>query len=192
MKSNNKSAWVLFLLELIGVIATAIAIFLEHSKLKQPKSSKYFSHVSKHPNHLFLYFQLLLLFEQPLHLHNKNGLQYKILRMDEVMDFHQRVYSIYDFAEGVSGLFFYLYFSEHFGERVMKMSAKNSVDSVRMAMITEMPVMLPMCHEQQRIATCLTSLDDLITTQTQTLETLKTHKKGLMQQLFPSAEAVAA
>ena len=40
--------------------------------------------------------------------------------------------------------------------------------------------------EQQRIADCLTSLDDLIAAQTQKLEALKTHKKGLMQQLFPS------
>jgi type I restriction enzyme S subunit len=40
--------------------------------------------------------------------------------------------------------------------------------------------------EQQRIADCLTSLDDLIAAQTQTLEALKTHKQGLMQQLFPS------
>ena len=107
-------------------------------------------------------------------------------------DFHQRVYSIYDFAEGVDGLFFYLYFSEHFGERVMRMSAKNSVDSVRMAMITEMSVMLPKLTEQQRIADCLTSLDDLITAATQKLDTLKTHKKGLMQQLFPSVEATEA
>ena len=46
--------------------------------------------------------------------------------------------------------------------------------------------------EQQRIASCLTSLDDLVTAQTQELETLKTYKKGLMQQLFPLAEAVEA
>ena len=45
--------------------------------------------------------------------------------------------------------------------------------------------------EQQRIAEFLTSLDDLITATTQELNTLKTHKKGLMQQLFPSPEAVA-
>lgn len=50
----------------------------------------------------------------------------------------------------------------------------------------------PGFEEQQRIADCLTSLDTLITTATQKLETLKTHKKGLMQQLFPSAEAVDA
>ena len=40
--------------------------------------------------------------------------------------------------------------------------------------------------EQQRIASCLSSLDALITAETQKLESLKTHKKGLMQQLFPS------
>ena len=42
--------------------------------------------------------------------------------------------------------------------------------------------------EQQRIASCLSSLDALITAETQKYETLKSHKKGLMQQLFPSAE----
>lgn len=46
--------------------------------------------------------------------------------------------------------------------------------------------------EQERIAACLGSLDTLITAATQELETLKTHKKGLMQQLFPSAGAVEA
>jgi type I restriction enzyme S subunit len=46
--------------------------------------------------------------------------------------------------------------------------------------------------EQQRIASCLSSLDALITAETQKLEALKTHKKGLMQQLFPSREAVEA
>jgi type I restriction enzyme S subunit len=46
----------------------------------------------------------------------------------------------------------------------------------------------PGIPEQQRIATCLSNLDSLITAETQKLETLKTHKKGLMQQLFPSPE----
>jgi type I restriction enzyme S subunit len=100
-------------------------------------------------------------------------------------DFHQRVYCIYDFDEGVSGLFFYLYFSEHFGKRVMRMSAKNSVDSVRMAMITEMPVTMPSLSEQQKIAECLSSVDELIAAQARKLDAIKTHKKGLMQQLFP-------
>ena len=50
----------------------------------------------------------------------------------------------------------------------------------------------PTISEQQRIADCLTSLDKLIATATQELATFETHKNGLMQQLFPSAEAVEA
>ncbi len=50
----------------------------------------------------------------------------------------------------------------------------------------------PALDEQQRIATCLSSFDDLITAETQKLEALKTHKKGLMQQLFPAPEEVEA
>jgi type I restriction enzyme S subunit len=46
----------------------------------------------------------------------------------------------------------------------------------------------PTIYEQQRIASCLSSLDALITAETQKFEALKTHKKGLMQQLFPSPE----
>ena len=46
--------------------------------------------------------------------------------------------------------------------------------------------------EQQRIASCLSSLDTLITLETKKLEALKTHKKGLMQQLFHSPEEAEA
>jgi type I restriction enzyme S subunit len=50
----------------------------------------------------------------------------------------------------------------------------------------------PLPDEQQKIANLLTSLDEQIAAQTQKLEALKTHKNGLMQQLFPSAEEVEA
>ena len=42
--------------------------------------------------------------------------------------------------------------------------------------------------EQRKIADCLGSLDDLIAAEGQKLEALKTHKQGLMQQVFPLAE----
>ena len=44
--------------------------------------------------------------------------------------------------------------------------------------------------EQQKIAECLSGIDDLITAQTENIEALKEHKKALMQGLFPSVEEV--
>jgi len=39
--------------------------------------------------------------------------------------------------------------------------------------------------EQQKIAECLSSMDDMIASESAKLDVLKDHKKGLMQQLFP-------
>ena len=46
-------------------------------------------------------------------------------------------------------------------------------------------VLSPSIDEQQKIASCLSALDDTIVAETNKLEALKAHKKGLMQQLFP-------
>lgn len=46
-------------------------------------------------------------------------------------------------------------------------------------------------NEQQKIATCLSSLDDVLSAERQKLEVLKEHKKGLLQNLLPQeGEAV--
>ena len=47
---------------------------------------------------------------------------------------------------------------------------------------------LPTIQEQQKIADCLLAVDNLITAQTEKVEQLKIHKKGLMQGLFPKIE----
>ncbi|HAV1432051.1 TPA: restriction endonuclease subunit S [Vibrio parahaemolyticus] len=41
-------------------------------------------------------------------------------------------------------------------------------------------------EEQQKVADCLSSMDNLITENVKKLESLKLHKKGLMQKLFPT------
>lgn len=46
--------------------------------------------------------------------------------------------------------------------------------------------------EQRRIADCISSLDAQITAESRQLAALKSHKQGLMQQLFPAPEAVSA
>lgn len=46
-------------------------------------------------------------------------------------------------------------------------------------------VLVPTLAEQQKIADCLSELDEMISAQQQKVEALKEHKKGLMQKLFP-------
>ena len=67
-----------------------------------------------------------------------------------------------------------------------------TINSINGSQFLKYEFMLPKPAEQKRIADFLVSLDDLITAATQELATLKTHKKGLMQQLFPSAAELAA
>ncbi len=56
--------------------------------------------------------------------------------------------------------------------------------------LMSMKITIPSIPEQQKIADCLTSIDDLITAEAQKLDALKDHKKGLMQQLFPTSDEV--
>lgn len=69
---------------------------------------------------------------------------------------------------------------------------KSSFVHVKKSDLVKVKLLLPTLPEQQRVASCLSSLEALITAATQELDSLKTHKKGLMQQLFPSAEALDA
>ena len=54
------------------------------------------------------------------------------------------------------------------------------------ASVKAYPIALPKSNEQQKIADCLSSLDELLSAHNQKLDALKVHKKGLMQQLFPA------
>ncbi|VFB02505.1 Type I restriction enzyme specificity protein MPN_089 [Chryseobacterium taihuense] len=51
--------------------------------------------------------------------------------------------------------------------------------------MSKIKIPVPKINEQQKIADCLSSLDELITAHTDKLEALKNHKKGLLQNLFP-------
>ena len=64
----------------------------------------------------------------------------------------------------------------------------STIKTIGLPFFKELRIAIPSVPEQERISSCLSSLDALITAETQKLEALKTHKKGLMQQLFPSPE----
>ena len=97
---------------------------------------------------------------------------------------HQRVYILSDFK--CDGKYLYSYFAGHFYNRVKRMSAKNSVDSVRMEMIADMPISLPSTEEQKKIGHLLALLDERIATQTKIIEDLKKLKSAICEKLFSS------
>lgn len=85
--------------------------------------------------------------------------------------------------------FFEQYFQTTIWHPYLKSIANFGARFDRMNITTEgffnMPLLLPTIEEQQKIAECLSVLDDQISAESAKLEALKDHKKGLMQQLFP-------
>jgi type I restriction enzyme, S subunit len=79
-----------------------------------------------------------------------------------------------------------------FSALVGKYSVGTSQTVLSLNQLGRIKLPVPAEREQTRIADCITSLDDLIAAQSDKIETLKTHKKGLMQQLFPVPEGVGA
>lgn len=61
---------------------------------------------------------------------------------------------------------------------------------VSYSQFSELLLPVPEQKEQERIADCLQSIDELLAGQTAKIESLQNHKKGLLQQLFPSVEEV--
>lgn len=78
-------------------------------------------------------------------------------------DLHQRCYRMYDFSDKLNAKYFFQVFSKRFYRRVMAMTAKTSVDSVRMEMIADMEIPVPSIEEQVQISRYLEDLDHLIT-----------------------------
>lgn len=66
-----------------------------------------------------------------------------------------------------------------------KHNEAGGVPSLSKTNIEKIEVAVPIIAEQQKIADCLTSLDEVIAAQGRKVEALKAHKRGLMQQLFP-------
>mgnify|MGYP000746667329 CR=1 FL=1 len=100
-------------------------------------------------------------------------------------DLHQRCYRMYDFTDELNAHYFYHTFSKLFYKRVMAMTAKTSVDSVRLEMIADMEIPAPKIDEQIKIGTYFDNLDHLITLHQRKCEQTKNLKKYMLQKMFP-------
>ncbi len=83
--------------------------------------------------------------------------------------------------------FIYYWILSNKGEFVRRASG-STFKEVGKFSVTSIPMFRPKLAEQQRIADCLGSLDDLIDAEERKVEALRAHKRGLMQQMFPSPE----
>lgn len=80
---------------------------------------------------------------------------------------------------------FYTYYFRNLHEQFAKVVEGQNVKNLYFSELEPLPIHRPSFSEQQKIAECLSSVDELIAAQARKMDALKTHKKGLMQQLFP-------
>ncbi len=85
-------------------------------------------------------------------------------------------------------MFFKYYFKSDLYIRQLNKNLEGIRDGkmVSYQQFSEIKLPLPSIKEQQKIASCLSALDSLIKAQSDKIEQLKEHKKGLMQSLFPN------
>lgn len=82
-------------------------------------------------------------------------------------------------------LFQYLH-NDRFVARVLAKCTGSNYPAINSSDLSEITIEIPNFKEQQKIADCLSSIDELITLEARKIDALKAHKKGLMQQLFPA------
>ena len=86
----------------------------------------------------------------------------------------------------------HLFRSNSIREQIKKEAQGTKVLGISVRRLSKINIFYPQNRdEQQKIADCLTSLDDRIRLETERLNALKDHKKGLMQQLFPALHGMA-
>lgn len=80
--------------------------------------------------------------------------------------------------------------SDNLQKQYSSLSAGGVVQNISSDIVYATILKRPQLEEQQKIADCLSALDTLMTAQVEKIETLKLHKRGLIQGLFPSIEEV--
>ena len=100
-------------------------------------------------------------------------------------DYHQRVYKFSHFRD-VQGKFFFHYFSSMLRLEVTQGTAKSTVDSLRLPMLQDFPVVVPSLHEQASIVRYLDHADSriqrYISAKERLIELLTEQRQGIINQ----------
>jgi type I restriction enzyme, S subunit len=92
----------------------------------------------------------------------------------------------------INGSFLAYYLSHSKKSSIVRLAQGNAVVHLYNSELKKIKINFPKSkEEQQKIADCFSSLDELIIIQTEKINALKTHKKGLMQQLFPNINTIS-
>lgn len=99
------------------------------------------------------------------------------------------LYTVFRFKDSEND-FYEQYFKTNLWNNYLKTIANTGARFDRISIsandFMSMPMPVSSNKEQQKIADCLASIDDLISAEDKKLSALKDHKKGLMQKLFPA------
>lgn len=99
------------------------------------------------------------------------------------LDFHQRVYMFYAFKQ-VLGRFFYYYISSNLANEVVKLSAKTTVDSLRLPMLQNYTFAFPDLLSQRKISGFLDhetgKIDALVAEQEKLIGLLKEKRQAVI------------
>ena len=87
---------------------------------------------------------------------------------------------------------FVYYALSDLSDKISNIAGKQAVPIVNKSLFSSVELVVPNPPEQKRIASLLSSIDETAFSEGQRLEALKSHKKGLMQQLFPAPAEVVA
>lgn len=89
-------------------------------------------------------------------------------------------------AKGNKGFLYQSIHTDAFVNKVMAKCTGSNYPAINSSDLADIQLPLPSSlAEQQKIADCLSSVDELMAAQARKVDALKAHKKGLMQQLFP-------
>ena len=83
------------------------------------------------------------------------------------------------------GFLYHLLHTDSFVNSVLTRCTDSNYPAINPSNLASIPVALPRKPEQQKIADCLGSLDDLIAAEGRKLAALRQHKRGLLQNLLP-------